>query len=260
MLDKSYIEHPVFEQLSKYQRFYKDLSQSIMGFISQGTMSIISLDTFVFSSIQGTLDSISIILKNGRINDSFALLRKYYDSIIINIYTNLYLEDNFNLDNFIVEKIENWRIGKEKLPRTGIMLRYMNNSPKLSEINALISIDQTYEKIRERCNNHIHYNFFSYMLLNDNEIYNPNRIKYLNIIAKDLEELFIYHVSYLFYLSDHYLISSDYVDSLDLGLTPEPGSEYFVAPFIQEVFTNVIKRRRNDIAEIILTKTAMDLE
>ena len=41
-------------------------------------------------------------------NDAYTLLRKYYDAAIINIYTNLYLEDNFSIENFVVDKIENW--------------------------------------------------------------------------------------------------------------------------------------------------------
>ena len=83
-LKKEYQEHNVFEQLSEFSSFYKSLSFSTMNFISQGTNAI-NLDTYVFSSIQGTLDSICEILAKGRINDSYALLRKYYDSTIINI-------------------------------------------------------------------------------------------------------------------------------------------------------------------------------
>ena len=69
-----------------------------------GTKAILNIDTYIFSSIQGTVDSIKTILTNGRINDSYALLRKYYDSTIINIYSSLYLQDNHSLENFIVEK------------------------------------------------------------------------------------------------------------------------------------------------------------
>jgi hypothetical protein len=104
-LGKEYTDHNVFRQLSEFIDFYDSLSYTTIGFISQGTEAIVNLDTYVFSSVKGTLESINEILLNGRINDSYALLRKYYDSTIINVYTNLYLSDNFNLDNFIVEKI-----------------------------------------------------------------------------------------------------------------------------------------------------------
>ena len=61
-------------------------------FMTQGTTSVVNLDSYVFSSIKGTLSSINMILKDGRINDSWTLLRKYHDSIIINIYSCLFLK------------------------------------------------------------------------------------------------------------------------------------------------------------------------
>ncbi|MBU1297552.1 MAG: hypothetical protein KKB77_00145 [Bacteroidetes bacterium] len=56
------------------------------------------------------------------------------------------------------------------------------------------------------------------------------------------------------------MLSSDYVDSMDLGLTPEEDSQYLVAPFIQEIFDKVIKKNRMDLALEIKSHTAMKLE
>src|SRR5688500_10876613 len=110
-LSKEYKEHKVFGQLTEYAGFYKSLSESVMNWVTQGIRSILNLDTYVYSSMQGTLESIHDILVNGRINDSYSLLRKFYDSTIINVYSNLYLEDNFSLDSFFVIQIDNWRKG-----------------------------------------------------------------------------------------------------------------------------------------------------
>ncbi len=260
-MDKKYGEHPVFQQLAEYAKFYKDLSFSVMGWITQGTTgTIINIDSRVFSSIQGTLKSIKDILANGRINDSYALLRKLHDSMIINIYTNLYLDDNFSIENFVVDKINDWLHGKEKLPEYRIMSGYIRKSEKLTEINKLLYKDSRYGKIRSRCNDHTHYNFYQYLLLNNNQIFLKNRITFLNAFSKDLENLFILHLSYLFYLKDQYMMSSDYADSMDLGLTPEEGSQYFVAPFVQEIFDKVIKKDRMDLAIAIKNNTAMMLK
>ena len=258
---KEYQENKIFEELTLYIEFYKSLSFSIMSFISTGTKSIINIDTYVFSSIQGTVDSIKTLLLNGRINDSYALLRKYYDSTIINIYSNLYLQDNFSLDNFIVEKIDNWLNGKEQLPEYRVMNDYVRNSKKLKEINDVLFQDKaTYKELRESCNDHTHYNFYHNLLLNDNEVYLKNRVAALNQFSVDLRNIFILHCSYLFYLNEHYMISGDYMDSFECGLEPEEGSQYFVAPFIQNTFNKTIKAHRSDIAKIILDKTCMQLE
>jgi len=259
-IDNAYKNHLVFEQLSKYAEFYKDLSFSIMGFMSQGTKSILNIDTYVYSSIQGTLESIKGILIQGRINDSYALLRKYYDVAIINIYSDLYLDDHFSLENFVVDKIDNWLQGKEKLPEYRVMSQYIRASSKLAKINDLIHKDKTYKELRERCNDHTHYNFYYNLLLNNNEIYLRNRMTILNRFSKDLENVFILHLSYLFYLNDRYMMSSDYVDSLECGLTPEEGSQYSVAPFIQEIFDTIIKKSRLDLATEIKANTSMLLK
>jgi len=259
-LEKKYLNHRVFAELTEYADFYCSLSFSIMNWISQGTKAITNIDTYVYSSIQGTLESIHDLLLKGRINDSYALLRKYYDSSIINVYSNLYLSDHVSIDNFIVSQIDNWRKGTETLPEFRIMSKYIKDSPRLSAISALLYHDSTYQTIRERCNDHTHYNYYHNVLLNDNEILLQNRLAFLETFSKDLEDIFIQHFSYVFYLNDHYWMSSDHIDSLDVGATPEEGSQYFVAPFIQNIFDTVIKAKRPDIANEIKSKSLMTIE
>lgn len=259
-LSKEYLGHKVFLQLSEYGEFYNSLSFSIANFISQGTGAILNIDTYVYSSICGTLESIKTILIEGHINDSYALLRKYFDSTIINIYSNIYLDDHFSIDNFIVTQIDNWIKGLDSIPEYRVMSKYIKDSPKLKPITSLLLRDKTYNILRNRCNDHTHYNFFHNLLLNDSKIYYKNRSVALDTFSSDLEAIFIQHFAYIFYLNNHYMISSDYHDSLELGLVPEKDSEYFVAPFIQNVFEKVIKTKRPDIANEIKSKTVMLLD
>jgi len=249
----------VFRKLIEYADFYKSLSESVMNWVTQGTRSILNLDTYVYSSIHGTLESIHDILLNGRINDSYSLLRKFYDSTIINIYSNLYLEDNFSLDNFYVRQIENWRDGIDKLPEYCKMSQYIRNSSKLKAITDLLQCDQTYKDIRERCNDHTHYNYFHNLMLNDNQIYSQERIETLDNFSSDLEHIIIQHLTYIFSVHDHYMMSNDYVDCLVIGITPEEDSQYWVAPFVQEIFDKLIKTRRPDVAKQIKAHTLMQL-
>lgn len=258
--DKEYMQHCIFSELESYINFYKSISMSVFSFCSMGTSSICNIDTYVYSSIQGTLESIRTILKTGRINDAYALLRKYHDSAIINVYSNLYLKDHFSIQNFIVEKINNWLHGKEKLPEYRVMSNYIRKSDKLTAINEiLLDNDDRYKRIRDRCNDHTHYNFFNNMLLNDNEIYLKNRLQSLNDFSKDVRSIFILHLAYMFYLNDYYMASSDYRDCLECGVIPEENSQYWVAPFIQEIFDEVITKERPDITAAIKQSTEMQL-
>jgi hypothetical protein len=252
-------QHRVFAQLDRYASFYQQLAMSIFSFASMGTKTIYNMDTYVYSSMQGTVESIKVILLSGRINDAYALLRKYYDSAVINIYSNLYLKDNFSIDNFVVEKINAWLMGKEKLPDYREMSQYVKASDMLKPINDLLSKDDRYKHIRDRCNDHTHYNFFYYVMLNDNEIYLKDRDKNLEQIAEDMQDIFILHLGYLFIMNDHYMMSSDHLDALECNMEPEKNSQYWVAPFIQEIFDQVVTPRRGDITSAIKTVSAMQL-
>lgn len=263
-LDETYRKHPVFDQIQEYRKFYSDLADLVFNVMTQGTHSICNIDTYVYSSMNGTLESIHQVLSNGRINDAYSLLRKFYDSTVINVYTNLYLEDNFSIENFIVEKIDGWLKAKEPMPSFQKMSTYILSSAKLQEITRLHFTANQYKgsmfaKIRDRCNSHTHYLYYHNVLSNDNEIHLPTRIKYLDNFAKDIEAIIILHFSYIFYLNDHYMRSTDYMDFIECGMTPEEGSEYYVAPFVQDFFDKVIKAKRPDLAVAIKTKTSMQL-
>jgi len=256
---KEYQEHKIFEELENYANFYNDLSYSIMGFITLGTKSILNIDTHVYSSMSGTLDSIKIILRHGRINDAFALQRKFYDSLLMDVYVNLYLENNHSIDNFIVEKIQGWIQGTDQLPNSRGMINYIKDSSKIAKLYLILNKDDRYDKIRNRGNDNTHYNFYRNVMLNDNQVYIKHRIEYLNALLSDIKQLIIMHLSFIFYLNQHYMVSSDYADYLEINQTPPEDCQYWVAPFIQKIFDELIKKHRADIAAYIKENTSMQL-
>jgi hypothetical protein len=257
--DKEYESHSAFADLDHYIGFYKSLAHSVFPFATMGTKAICNIDSYVYSSIQGTLDSIRAILGYGRINDAYALLRKYYDSVMINIYSNLYLEDNFSIDNFVVEQIDNWHKGKAKLPEYRIMSQYIRSSTKVAPITALVFADDRYKHLRDRCNDHTHYNFYRNVLLNDSEIVLPYRIQALEQFSTDVRDVLILHLAHLFFINGHYMMSSDHLDCLECGMTPEPDSQYWVAPFVQDAFDQILVKHRPDIAATVKQHTSMHL-
>ncbi len=259
-LGKEYLEHKIFDQLADLAEFYKSLSDSTMSFRTQGTLELFNLDFYVFTSIKGTLESIKEILTNGRINDAYALLRKYYDTTMINVYTNLYLNDHFSIENFIVQHIDNWRNGTEAIPEYRNISRYIKESEKLKPITDLLNKDKLYKEVRNRCNDHTHNNYYLSLILNDNEVQFGGRVKSLDTFSLDLTAVFVQHFAYLFYLNEHYMMSSDYSDFRDMGMTPVEDCQYWVAGFIQDTFDKWIKPNRPDIAIEIKSKILMKLE
>ena len=245
--------------LKRYIGFYDDLSMSIIGFVRLGAQNIINFDSYVYSSMKGTLESIKDIVAAGRIGDAYALLRRFHDSATINIYSSLYLEDNFTLENRVVEKINDWLQGKAQIPEFRIMSDYIRRSARVSMLNELIYSDHRYKEIRDRCNSFTHYNFFEHVLLNDSRVFVRDRADWSNRLRLDLRDLFIFHIAYLFLINDHYMMSSDYVDCLECGMAPEEGAEYWVAPFIQDVFTEILVSARPDLAIIVRNNSQMKL-
>jgi len=259
-LNTEYFNNPVFQSLKDISGFYQSLSFGTFSWVQQGLEKTINIDSYAFSSIQGTLESIELVLSKGKINDAFALLRKYFDSVVINIYTSLYLSDHFSIENFVFMQINDWKNGKAKLPKTGEMTQYIVNSDSLAHITKHIDADTKYKEIRDRCNDHMHYNYFLTFAYNDANITLPNRTEYLNLINSDLKNIFVLHFVYEFSVCPHYMMSSDYSDYMDVGQTPPENSEYWVAPYIQKAFENYVKKVDPRLSEEFRNHTRMELQ
>lgn len=261
-LGKDYLNHEVFKRLRDYSKFYDQLGFGVMGFITRGTSSLINIDTYVYSSMQGTMDSMWSTLRKGQIGDAYALLRKYYDSTIINVYTNLIIEDDFDIEDPSTFKnpiIDGWLKGGQSLPEYRIMSQYVKASTKLKPVTDLLAKDDRYKGVRNRCNDHTHYNLYRHILLNDGRIH-QERIISLNNFLHDLDQIFIQHFVYLFYVNEHYMMSSDYADYMDVGETPPNDSQYWVAPYVQTAFDKFIKPKRADLAKELADGTSMELD
>jgi hypothetical protein len=135
MLDNDYKDHEIHMFLVDLEKFYEKLSFGIFCWGSIGVKSIVNVDTYFYSSLKGTIKSIKNIVKGGQLNDAYALLRKYHDSIIINSYVGLYIKDNSSTQELIVTKIDSWIKESVKLPRYREMNNYIKNSELLKEIN-----------------------------------------------------------------------------------------------------------------------------
>ena len=259
--DPAYRSHKVFGALDVYAEFYKRLSMSVMGFLTFGTGAWINLDSYLFQSIGGTLNSVRAIVEDGRINDGYALLRKYFDSVTLSVYIHLYLREmRAQAPGASVKQVKDWLRGARSLPAYKDMKVYVATSRRLEPvIGMLLNADGCYKAIRDRCNGHMHYREFESVLLNDRDVY-VDRLPVLDQFEEDLAGLLTLHLACVFYLNDHYMMSSDYVDYRNCGMEPEPGSEFWVAPFVQSVFDDVLKVRRPDVCDAIKSRTSMHLQ
>ena len=258
--DPAYRSHSVFAALDRYTEFYEQLSMSIMGFMNIGTGMFINVDSYLYQSSGGTLNSIRAILREGRINDGYALLRKYYDSVTLSLYVDMYLNDQDDAGTRAVPLVNDWLRGVQALPDYKLMRRYVAQAGRLEPvIGMLLQGDDCYKGIRDRCNGHLHYHDFQSVLFNDKDVY-VDRRPVLDQMERDIADLFVLHIACVFFMNGHYMMSSDYVDYLECGMTPEADSQYWVAPFVQGVFDDVLNVRRPDVCAAIRGHTSMHLK
>ena len=256
-INYNHLQHKVFDDLKYAVDFYKALSFGVMMYPKMETKRVLNIDTYIFSSIQGTLDSIQTLLELRRINDSYALLRKYSDIAAMNIYSNLVLESE--IEEKSKKDVISWLSGKGKLPEYKEMIRNIIKSKRLEHINKIIKKDDRYQKIRSYCNDHVHYNRIELAFQNDNEIMIIEPETIYDRFRIDFIDIFIFHVSYILSLQNIYMMASDYIDYIECGMTPEPGMEYLVAPYIEEFFVKYLSSNRPDILDVIKDNTEMKI-
>ena len=244
------------EQVNQFINFYNSLSFSVMGFIPLGTRGVLNFDTYTYEAMKGTLESILILVENRRVNDAYSLLRKFFDISLINVYVNLYLKKEFSVDQFVVTKIQNWLSGEEKIPEYREIRVYISKS-ELKVIQKELS-KLPYDKIRQRCNDHVHYNLFKHVLMNTH-VYDEKEDEILKQLLTDIRQVISLHLSYIFYLNPHYMACSDIIDYMEMGMALPEGYENEVAPYIQDIFESLIDIEAPSIKEIIKKNCSMKL-
>ena len=254
-----YLKHKVFDDLKYMREFYDSLSCSCFSFVASGTKGIVNYASYVYSSIEGTLDSITTLLTKGRINDAYTLIRKLFDDILLEIYMDVTLKDKFSLDNYIVEEVNEWIQGKHRILKSEKILKYLKTSERTRDLYPLLGWDTYLKKNRELLDDSVHSNRFHLMLLNCNKVYLDDRERHLKNCEIVLNQLFLLHLSFIFHLNPQYLMAFDYIYYMDEGLTPPEGGEAWIAPFAQDAFDKVIKPHKA-IANFILTTCYLEIQ
>ena len=133
-MPEAYLKHKVFDDLKYMKEFYDSISMSCFSFVATGTHGITNYASYVYSAIEGTLDSITILLNNGRINDAYTLIRKLFDDILLEIYMDVILKDKISIDNFFVQEVNEWIQGKHRIPKTDKILRCLKESQRTKDL------------------------------------------------------------------------------------------------------------------------------
>ena len=258
--DRNWIlNHPSIEELLFICDFYNKLSFNSFPFYPVGTRGITNYNSYLYESLAGTISSIYDIVKKGHLNDACILLRAYFDAIYTAIYFDVVRNEQFDVfNNFVVKEVDEWLRAKYRIPSIQKLLCVIKTNDKTKDIYIIVNKNDKLKKFRDMLDDCVHGNRYIYYLCNCSNIYMEYRKQFLDTIHQILTSLFSLHLSILFSYNPQYLMASDYRDCLDLGLSPEPGSEYWIAPFAQEAFDKYIKSNR-ELANYIYENCSLEI-
>lgn len=270
-LGKDYYSHAVFDLLDDAYSFYEFLADAVVSFADGHVITgKLSVSSDVYTSIGGTIESIKLLTYAGRLNDVFALTRKLEDALLIDLYKSILIKQDeakiIETDIPLVELlndsiIRTWTRDTYKLFGYG-KLNDIKNIIKAKDAHLSILLDFENDPFRSECNDNMHYNSWNNFALNVNEYLSlGNRgVKSLDLIYNILVRLLAIHYSFIYILHPEYYTASDYISALEMGETPEEGSQYWVASIIQDILDKYIKTYYKAVADYLIDKNIMQLE
>lgn len=279
-IDHAFSNHDISKLLDLSFIFYDSLS-SIVFSIGGSPHMLFNIDSTFFQSIAGTIESIKSTLVLGRIADAYTLLRRYSETCKRQIQTMVYHELRATeLGKFLksegielsIDKVEQLIEGFIKFDKTeDDLTKFIANkqtlklkNPSQLDYNDLEHIVKLfdrnhYSKIFDRCNDYVHINKAIHLTRNSFITYNDLVINF-DQFTKDFVDLLIYHLAFIFTLHPEYMSSDDYVTMLEFNETPPDDSQYWVTPFVQDIFDQIVQKYRPDVKEYIKNNTCMYLE
>lgn len=236
--------------------FLKNLSDlisyngRIISFI--GAQNMYYLNTELLDSGIRTLESIRLTCSIGAFSDANSLIRKLRDDVLLYIYIldvikkrKAFNENDFSINSMLTNDeiaVEAWLSGKvdslkwELKKKLGFenYMDYLKKDHSLNEILTTYNLNTYWQILRGKLNDYVHNNGRQYTAHNTVEYDNDS----LDIFLKNVNTRTSYITSFFFVLltmvDSALLMSSDTIDHLDIGMEAPEGSQYLIAPFIQE--------------------------
>ncbi len=198
----------------------------------------LSLHT-ISTSFEMTAENIVSCCESGCLADANSLLRKYKDDLFFFLYIIVY-DVNSKFDNASQmeegEKIDAWLNNKLEDLSIGNVLKSIGNAMQVRDIVKKYGLKTTFDSIQKKLNNYVHSNGIAYYNM-PITLYPKN--SFHKQIQKLLNNMRYITITFLFLLTlclPHFIMSSDYIDYLECGMTPLEDSQYWVAPFISDFF------------------------
>lgn len=266
-----YANHIVFRQLEAISDFYDVLSTTSLKCIDHIiSTKIICAPSIIFTSLRNSVKSIISLLNLGHFNDAFALVRKYSDAIVIDTYKAIIIKNNkYNeSQNALFEKLKNWFDSSGQLMSEHPQKEFHLIKSTFPQIVKILKLDPSEKdslnkRIRDFCNDNLHYNTFDNFSFNDTSCALREQryiTELLNSMSKCMIFLSSVHFAFLYELTTEFFLADDYIDYLDCGLTPPQGAERWVEPALNDFFSKILYPNYPELGKYLISLNFMDLK
>ncbi len=257
---ESYQNHHVFKLIDKMMDYYDGLADTSFSFMPNGTLTFGNYASYVYMSIRSTLDSVKSLLKIGHITDAFVLIRKLFDTVLVDIYLDVVREDNYDwMKSLVVKEMDEWLRKQYWIPKIEKIQRVLKESKSTKDLYPWFGWNGNLKKIRDFLDNHVHASSYRSILLNCQDICIDNREKQLQNAYIILHQIMVLHMAFTFYLNGPYMVASTHMDYRDCGEEPPEGSECWLANYAQEAFDEFLKPHTK-LAAFIKEHCSMDIK
>ena len=253
----------LIEQLNVIESFLDDFSFLIFGRDHIVCKKYIFSLQRIINSSQATLGSIIECCNCFCLADAYTLLRKYRDDLFFCLYLVTY-DVNVKIGmaqnkNKMETNIEQWC--KNSLSNLNIseVLATSGTSDNLKDAVRKYGLQKSFDQIGKLLNNYTHGN--GYLFYNSNAwSLDENDIeKQINDIVSTARYITTTFLFLLILCSPQYIMSTDYIDYLEVGQTPPDGSQYWVAPFVVNFLKNNVEMIDKNCYEYLKDNTCMEL-
>jgi len=226
-------------ELRRIEKFLGDL-----GFLTYGrdlVFGTFNQNMFCFSlnnlmtSLELTMGSVIACCESACIADANTLLRKYRDDLFFYLYISVYnrLDADSEKAKSMAAQIRKWLNNDLTDFQIGQVLKAVAAAPQLRDAVMKYHLKESFQKIGDYLNNYVHGNGYTFYNRNVNA-YRENELavelRKLGDNARYMTVVFLLLLIFCFPLS---VMSVDYIDCLELNISPPENSQYWVAPFVE---------------------------
>jgi hypothetical protein len=218
------------------------------------------LGTELLDSAVSTLQTIKFCVRKSRLGDAYTLVRKYRDDLFLYLYfiecqsRHYVLNSGYSLHE---KNIARWFENSLTDLHISDIIKYIATNKTIKELITKFNLKSSWEQIGKDLNNYVHTNGVKYARQNypteqacDDE---PKRIYDI------LRSITVIAIAIMILIKPQFISSTDYMDALDVGITPEKESQYHVAPFVSDFIGKYVGDFDTAIVAFLKNSVYMDI-